>query len=516
MTSRRERIKTWGQDVWSWLRVSPVPLVALVALAGAIIEPAFFAMLYKEAANAVTERGYAELSGAGNTCEGHKKPPSIGGQDRAARLVTWAQVALSLTPVLPGLVLSRTLGCKAMMLISMIAMFFGPFSLVILFWLNRPEPEWLLLFPILRALFGGFSLFWGGANTLAAAGQTEEANPTPSAQLRRNSVTRRPHLERLLQSQPDNHSYSSIGQDESNGHFDRPSEPGSGSVDDRLSKRSLPPTITSVKLSRRLMGIEVTLGAFSILGGLISGHLGTPSMVALTSLVIYTVAIIWGAFVLRDPPGGIQFPGSAIDVRMACCHVTRPTLSVVLLVSMSLVFTLSVTGGMHLLRVFVLSAPLCWDNVMLGYGDAFGDSFYVTSFLANLVLSAYLPPEGLIAVGVASYSLGVVGLAFVESTSAFFAVYLTFTCVNLTRGCVHDNRIARKPSQRGSYLGVQQYVHGLSKHISRGSIPAIRCHFDFDPYTSIVRNIVPLHHDHVFNRICNAILKNIYSIYNLL
>uniref|UniRef100_A0A8C4QDH9 Uncharacterized protein n=1 Tax=Eptatretus burgeri TaxID=7764 RepID=A0A8C4QDH9_EPTBU len=381
-------------------------------------------MLYKEAADAVTERGHTEWSAAGNTCEGQKKPPLIGGQDRAARLVTWAQVALSLTPVLPGLVLSRTLSCKAMMLISMIAMYFGPFALIILFWLNRPEPEWLLLFPILRALFGGFSLFWGGANTLAAAIQSEEAKPTLSVQFRQNSVTR------LLQSRPVDHSCSSIGVDESRGHFDRPSETGSGPDDHRWSKKSSPPTITSVKRSRRLMAIELTLGAFSVLGGLISGHIGTPSMVALTSLVIYTVAIIWGAFVLRDPPGGIQSPGSVSDVCMACCHMTKPTLQVVLLVSMSLVFTFSVSGGMHLLRVFVLSPPLCWDNVLLGYGDAFGDSFYITGFFANLVLSAYLPPEGLIAVGVASYSLGALGLAFVKSTSAFFAVRIIM-CMGL-------------------------------------------------------------------------------------
>ena len=81
----------------------------------------------------------------------------------------------------------------------------------------------------------------------------------------------------------------------------------------------------------------------------------------------------------------------------------------------------------------MLSPPLCWDNVLLGYGDAFGDSFYVTGFVANLVLSEYLPPEGLIAVGVASYSLGALGLAFVKSTSAFFAGNHLFVCVLQSR-----------------------------------------------------------------------------------
>ncbi|XP_078251135.1 solute carrier family 46 member 2-like isoform X2 [Rhinoraja longicauda] len=106
------------------------------------------------------------------------------------------------------------------------------------------------------------------------------------------------------------------------------------------------------------------------------------------------------------------------DGRRGCTPLSNITIA--LLFAGGVLYDLSVAGGVDVLPMFVLKAPLQWDAIWVGYGNAAGYTIFLTSFLGVKVLSRYLKDTSLIVIGMVSFSSGMMIMAYVKWTSFFF------------------------------------------------------------------------------------------------
>ncbi|XP_076131291.1 lysosomal proton-coupled steroid conjugate and bile acid symporter SLC46A3 [Alosa pseudoharengus] len=79
-------------------------------------------------------------------------------------------------------------------------------------------------------------------------------------------------------------------------------------------------------------------------------------------------------------------------------------------------------GGMSLFILYELNAPLCWDEVMVGYGAALSSAMYLGSFAGVRLLSGYLADVCVVLLGLVSLAVGFVMAAFAKTTLLMYLV----------------------------------------------------------------------------------------------
>lgn len=77
-------------------------------------------------------------------------------------------------------------------------------------------------------------------------------------------------------------------------------------------------------------------------------------------------------------------------------------------------------GGMSLLTLYELSEPLCWNEILIGYGSALSTAVFVVSFVGLYVLSRCLSDTTIIFIGMLSVFIGFVMMAFIKTTLLMF------------------------------------------------------------------------------------------------
>ncbi|XP_055488403.1 thymic stromal cotransporter homolog [Leucoraja erinacea] len=224
--------------------------------------------------------------------------------------------------------------------------------------------------------------------------------------------------------------------------------------------------------SARLIRIELTFGLAGMIGSVASGHIFVHftlsryqgAVLAASSCCLYALSLLYCTLVLKVPPkqtartplesdrllaqagqdhvaeaaAGVEAEqqnsaedgsqsatvrllagtASAQDERSGCKPLSNIT--VVLLFAGGVLYDLSVAGGVDVIPMFMLKAPLKWNAVWVGYGNAAGYTIFLTSFLGVKVLSRYLKDTSLIVIGMVSFSSGMLIMAYVKWTSLFF------------------------------------------------------------------------------------------------
>ncbi|KAM9788689.1 lysosomal proton-coupled steroid conjugate and bile acid symporter SLC46A3 [Neosynchiropus ocellatus] len=98
---------------------------------------------------------------------------------------------------------------------------------------------------------------------------------------------------------------------------------------------------------------------------------------------------------------------------------TRTVLILLILVFAS--FSFAYVGGISLLTLYELNKPLCWTEILIGYGSALSTTVFLTSF-AGLSVFTYcgMPQLLVVLLGILSVVAGMVLLAFSDSTFLVF------------------------------------------------------------------------------------------------
>uniref|UniRef100_UPI003AAEB5FB lysosomal proton-coupled steroid conjugate and bile acid symporter SLC46A3 n=1 Tax=Centroberyx gerrardi TaxID=166262 RepID=UPI003AAEB5FB len=87
-------------------------------------------------------------------------------------------------------------------------------------------------------------------------------------------------------------------------------------------------------------------------------------------------------------------------------------------------YKVSKLGGMSIFLLYELSKPLCWSEVLIGYGSALTTVIYLGSFAGVSILSRCLRDTHIVLLGLLSVSAGLLMAAFAKSTLFMFLVRL--------------------------------------------------------------------------------------------
>ncbi|NXR38345.1 TSCOT protein, partial [Zosterops hypoxanthus] len=210
-----------------------------------------------------------------------------------------------------------------------------------------------------------------------------------------------------------------------------------GSLGSSESKRSL-----------RLIIIELVYGLAGFLGSMASGYLFVGfsdryqegTVLVCCSIACYVFCLLYSIFVLTVPKPtascpdkaksaeevGGQLPEAAVagssqpSESSISTPISPSKLIIILLFVAAILYDLAVVGAMNVLPLFLLREPLSWNAVEIGHGNAAGYVIFITSFLGVLVFSKYMRDITMIMIGVASFSAGILIMAFVRWTFLFY------------------------------------------------------------------------------------------------
>ncbi|NWS74822.1 TSCOT protein, partial [Crotophaga sulcirostris] len=213
-----------------------------------------------------------------------------------------------------------------------------------------------------------------------------------------------------------------------------------GSLGSSESRRSL-----------RLIVIELVYGLAGFLGSMASGYLFVGfsdryregTVLVSCSIACYAFCLLYSIFVLTVPKPAASSPAkakSAVEVGSqlpahtggAATESSQPSkssssspvspskLTIIMLFVSAILYDLAVAGAMNVLPLFLLREPLSWNAVEIGHGNAAGYVIFITSFLGVFVFSKYLRDITMIMIGVASFSAGILIMAFVRWTYLFY------------------------------------------------------------------------------------------------
>lgn len=196
------------------------------------------------------------------------------------------------------------------------------------------------------------------------------------------------------------------------------------------------------KRSLRLIIIELVYGLAGFLGSMASGYLFAGfsdryregTVLVCCSIACYAFCLLYSIFVLTVPKPaascpakakiaeevGGQLPEAAVPESSISTPVSPSKLIIILLFVAAILYDLAVVGAMNVLPLFLLREPLSWNAVEIGHGNAAGYVIFITSFLGVLVFSRYLRDIIMIMIGVASFSAGILIMAFVQWTFLFY------------------------------------------------------------------------------------------------
>ncbi|XP_008140009.2 thymic stromal cotransporter homolog isoform X1 [Eptesicus fuscus] len=206
--------------------------------------------------------------------------------------------------------------------------------------------------------------------------------------------------------------------------------------------------------SVRLIFIDLILGLGGFCGSMASGHLFQQmSEKAWQGLVLTACSVSCASFALfysllvLKVPKSVAKPRKALpavdtvsgtigtyrtldpdqpDAQSVVGHplspgkAKPPKIMIVLLFLGAIIYDLAVVGTVDVMPLFVLRAPLSWNQVQVGYGMAAGYIIFITSFLGVLVFSRCFRDTTMIMIGMVSFGSGALLLSFVKETYMFY------------------------------------------------------------------------------------------------
>ncbi|NXY43388.1 TSCOT protein, partial [Ceuthmochares aereus] len=203
--------------------------------------------------------------------------------------------------------------------------------------------------------------------------------------------------------------------------------------------------------SLRLIIIELVYGLSGFLGSMASGylfvgfsdHYREGTVLVSCSIACYAFCLLYSIFVLTVPKPAASYPAKPESGKEAASQLPTHTgeaatgsylaskgsssspvlpskLIIIMLFLSAILYDLAVVGAMNVLPLFLLREPLSWNAVEIGHGNAAGYVIFITSFLGVFVFSKCMKDITMIMIGVASFSTGILIMAFVQWTYLFY------------------------------------------------------------------------------------------------
>ncbi|KAM6907515.1 lysosomal proton-coupled steroid conjugate and bile acid symporter SLC46A3 [Xenentodon cancila] len=131
-------------------------------------------------------------------------------------------------------------------------------------------------------------------------------------------------------------------------------------------------------------------------------------------------------------------------------------------------FSFAYVGGISLVTLYELNEPLCWTEILIGYGSALSTTVFLTSFVG---VSAFtycgVPQLVIVLLGILSVTSGLILLAFAKTTVLMFAVrvpmFLAIMPFPVLRSMM--SKIISK-SEQGALFACLSFLESLTNNVA--------------------------------------------------
>uniref|UniRef100_A0A3P8XWS2 Solute carrier family 46 member 3 n=1 Tax=Esox lucius TaxID=8010 RepID=A0A3P8XWS2_ESOLU len=195
----------------------------------------------------------------------------------------------------------------------------------------------------------------------------------------------------------------------------------------------------------RMAGVDMVIGLLSGLASISTGYFLQAAgfnWPLFTVAILHCVNLLYAVFVLEeslkpapDDPLGSSPLRNAVH-HMACGVYQlfakasrRRNILLVLLLLLFISFAFANIGGLSLITLYELNQPLCWNEILIGYGSALSTTVFLTSFVGVMAFSRCgVPNLAIILIGILSVMIAMTLVSFAKTTLVMFLGAL-FACV---------------------------------------------------------------------------------------
>lgn len=189
----------------------------------------------------------------------------------------------------------------------------------------------------------------------------------------------------------------------------------------------------------RMAGVDMMIGLLSGVASISTGYFLNAAgfnWPFLTSALCQCLNLLYAIFILEETVTKPQSDAVGVDsatqgsaLKQMVCGVykmfagasrrTKTVLAFLILIFTSLSF--AYFGGSSLLTLYELNKPLCWTEILIGYGSALSFTVFLTSFLGVLLFTyCGMAQLGIVLIGILSIMSGMILLTFTKTTPMMF------------------------------------------------------------------------------------------------
>ncbi|XP_067289765.1 lysosomal proton-coupled steroid conjugate and bile acid symporter SLC46A3 [Pseudorasbora parva] len=125
------------------------------------------------------------------------------------------------------------------------------------------------------------------------------------------------------------------------------------------------------------------------------------------------------------------------------------------------------TGGLSIITLYELNEPLCWSEILIGYGSAASTSIFITSFLGVYLFSLCLPNKAIVFIGILSIFISMLMTAFAKTTLMMFLVRIPAMFAIMPFPVLRSmmSKVVSK-SEQGALFACVAFMENLSSNVS--------------------------------------------------
>lgn len=197
----------------------------------------------------------------------------------------------------------------------------------------------------------------------------------------------------------------------------------------------------------RMAGLDMMIGLLAGVASISTGYFVRAegfNWPFITSALFQVVILLYAVFILEEtvkkaPTDAVNLNGpprrSALKQMISGVYHMfagtsyRAKTVLILLILIFTSFSFAYFGGISMMTLYELNAPLCWTEILIGYGAALSTTVFLTSFMGVAVFSyCGVPQLAIVLMGIMSVMLGMILVAFSKTTLLMFLGEKTVTC----------------------------------------------------------------------------------------
>ncbi|KAJ8404699.1 hypothetical protein AAFF_G00335620 [Aldrovandia affinis] len=235
--------------------------------------------------------------------------------------------------------------------------------------------------------------------------------------------------------------------------------------------------------TQRMAAVDMVIGVLSGAASVSTGYFLRAtgfSWPFFTASLLHSANLLYVLFVLEET---VKVPESAgvhegpprvpmLKLLSGVCRLfasadrRRNALLVLLLLTFT-VYSFCDIGTMSLVTLYELSEPLCWNEILIGYGAALSTTSFLTSFAGVALLSHCLPNLPIVLIGLLSIMTGLAMTAFAKTTLLMFLVRVPMALAIMPAPVLRSmmSKIASK-SEQGALFACVAFLQTLSTSVA--------------------------------------------------